>query len=804
MKEMTLETAAYNVINSLIRTHECGDHISILKGLSGLFYLAQKNGHTFWEKVHQQDVDGIITMSKEDEYLNKIDRVIPKDKIVLKWFFEAIHDLYSIDYSKFINLLVTQIASTVGRKGDFLFENPSLSNLIAYIAKRMGMEYVTAPFAGIASFACSSEFNGIQFSGYERIKDFTIIANLRLAIAGKECEVKYVDFMDDPDNISLSEDVIVIPPFNKPIKGDNWNHGRSSRYVHEFIIEKFLKDGNAQKGIFLVPLDFAYSDSSEWLRKKLLAWSVIDKVISIPSGVLAGSNIPCLLLTLDKDKWDKRKDDNITFFSLIDCTDADSRMRKVIDLEKVKLLISGSSEGLSEVVKMSDIESSYKLDLNPGAYLINKVVPKGTSMSHIAHMYTLMEKLEGKPKSVSLGSSKIVIGAKDLTTNYSFTLVEEASSETTTRYYEVNEDAILLNFTSNGIEVGRTKYSGKPIALNMGIFAFKHNGLIDEDYLLLELSKPYLTNQIRILGLNSYPTANMGDYLFHHLLLNVEPYDKQKRIVRDAQDQVVSKLQIGLETIQNDFRKDVHMKRHAMGQTIGTLNNWWSLLEDIKKNKPDALNLDCQAPGLSTTLGEILKNVKSSIKRLSTQIDKLDRGFKYSPVDFDLWEAVQEYVESHKTPVFKYCLDFPKEWHSDKENKFYFVFPDHSGQITTRVHFSKEVLNMILNNILSNASTHGFQNQSNESNTVRITLYASDSSYVLSISNNGRPCASDMTAEKIVTYGKSSDENKHCGIGGYEAKFLMNDFGQKLEVELDPSSEFPVDYRLIFKAKRDE
>lgn len=804
MKEMTLETASFNVINSLVRTRECGDQTTILKGLLGLFYLAQKNGDDFWNKVHCQDVEGIIRMSLEDGYLNKIGRTIPTDGIILNWYLEAIRGLHAIDYSIFTNLLINQIAGINGKRTDFIYDNYSLSNLIALVAKKMGMEHVLAPFAGIASYACSSEFDGIKFTGYEQIVDLAIIANLRLAIAGKESEVEIMNFLRDPENISLSEDVIATPPFNMPFDKERLHHHYASRYVHEFIIEKFLDDRDARKGIFLVPLNFAYSDSTEWLRKELLAWSVIDMVISIPSGILMGTNVPCLLLTLDKDKWDKRQDENISFISLNDSVYTEGKMRKMIDIDKAKSLLSGHSNGLIEVVKMSDVDSSYRLDLNPGAYLLHKVMPKGSSDSHNANLFALTQKINCATKAVNLGTSKSVIGVKDLSPNYTFTVIEEPSSITTSRYSEISEDAALINFTSNGVEVGRVKYSGKPIALSTGIFACKQDGIVDDDYLLLELTKPYVADQIRLLGLTSYSSPNIGDYIFHYLKLVVEPYEERMRIVREAQEKVVSKLQIGLETAQSDFRKDVHMKRHAMGQTIGTLNNWWSLLEELKSSQTGAFDLQCKVPGLSTTLDDILKNVKSNIKRLSTQIDKLDRGFKYSATDFDLWEAIQEYVETHKTPVFNYTLDFPKEWHSDEDGKFYFVFPDESGLIKTRVHFPKEVLTMILNNILSNASTHGFKNKPSDDNIVRITLLAKDSSYIVSISNNGVPCNPDMTAEKVVMYGKSSDENNHCGIGGYEAKFLMNDFGQKLEVHLDSSSEYPVEYKLIFNALRDE
>ena len=72
--------------------------------------------------------------------------------------------------------------------------------------------------------------------------------------------------------------------------------------------------------------------------------------------------------------------------------------------------------------------------------------------------------------------------------------------------------------------------------------------------------------------------------------------------------------------------------------------------------------------------------------------------------------------------------------------------------------------------------------------------------YVLSISNNGKPCSPDMTPQQMIKYGESSDLTHHCGIGGYEINQLVSDFGGSLEIVLDPEAEFPVEYRLTFKS----
>jgi hypothetical protein len=69
----------------------------------------------------------------------------------------------------------------------------------------------------------------------------------------------------------------------------------------------------------------------------------------------------------------------------------------------------------------------------------------------------------------------------------------------------------------------------------------------------------------------------------------------------------------------------------------------------------------------------------------------------------------------------------------------------------------------------------------------------------VSISNNGKPLDNLISTEDVTIYGQTSgDTNTHFGIGGYEIKRLMEEFGDKVQIVSNPESEFPVTYKLIF------
>ena len=62
-----------------------------------------------------------------------------------------------------------------------------------------------------------------------------------------------------------------------------------------------------------------------------------------------------------------------------------------------------------------------------------------------------------------------------------------------------------------------------------------------------------------------------------------------------------------------------------------------------------------------------------------------------------------------------------------------------------------------------------------------------------------------MSSQEILTYGTTTEHSKttnvssnHFGIGGYEIKKLMTEFGGDVEIVSTPDEEFTVTYRLIF------
>ncbi len=791
MKEMSLQSVVYNVINSLIRSGEFSDRVELVKTILSLLYLYDKNQDTFEEILRMEEVSRLRDLYQRDQALRKIYIRIALDNSGSELLLKAISALLPAfkDSKKEVvdSILSTITMGAIGKHEGIDTEPTEIAQLIAYIAKYIGIESAYDPFAGLVSFATSPEFKGISFEGSELSMVAADIANLRLALNGQPMTIERMDSFRNWNHISFTESLITVPPYGMSLNDYDFYMSSSRKRSEDFILDEIIERSDIRKAIVVFPLHrFASSYESEASRKYLVETGMLEMVISLPSGSLFGTNIPTAIVVINKDRSED-EGDSVTFISLLDCLTSDNRGKSRLNLEKAKHVISTKEGKYAITVRWSEILEHHYSELNPGEYLLDNTLPERKNNIFVYSLTLLIG--ENKSLIPSLGNKMTVIGLKDLEDEYSF--LKEGVKPTTvisSRYYEITEPTILIGLGSSRFKVGIAYPKDGPLYVSADIASVKIDDFrINPEYLMLELTKPYVQDQIKILGYDR-SFGKIGTVLRKIKIVNPS-MDLQKEIVEKAKDNILAKYQHVISNSQRDFRQDVHMKRHAMGQTIQTIGNWWKVLENARL-RGDLINENALIGENDMTLGEVLSNIKNCIARVKVQIDKLDRGYKAIPVKTDLIEAVENYMSTHKSPVFHYSkLDYEEDLDEVGKNKPHY-----------HILFPPEVLTMILNNVVSNACSHGFGNVASKANLIKIGIENVGGGYVLSISNNGKPCSPDMTPQQMIKYGESSDLTHHCGIGGYEINQLVSDFGGSLEIILDSEAEFPVEYRLTFKS----
>lgn len=366
-------------------------------------------------------------------------------------------------------------------------------------------------------------------------------------------------------------------------------------------------------------------------------------------------------------------------------------------------------------------------------------------------------------------------------------------------YFTLEEDCIVAGMDDNGLKFGRIATNPEqPIVFKEGITPFHvKKGIVTEDYLLRELGKGYCSTQAWMLC-NKYTTGiHRANILLPNFFLEIKIVvpsleEQERRCKEDARKSLeearkhLNEADRKLLQSAEEFKRDVHMKKHAIGQTLFNLKNWWDLLQQAHTEGNGQVD-DGKEVGRfrKVKVADVYANIQLALEKLLLQVDHFWLADNLQTEEMSLDLFVKTYIKEHPSPLFayEYC-----QTSTLANNK------------VPNVTFSKQALTTVFDNIINNACSHGFEGKASGKNIVKIEVLTNEGLPYITISNNGKPIHEKITAEDVFTYGRSSNSGqKHFGIGGYEVRYLMRDGGGEAEFISTPQEEFPVSYKLTFK-----
>lgn len=359
-------------------------------------------------------------------------------------------------------------------------------------------------------------------------------------------------------------------------------------------------------------------------------------------------------------------------------------------------------------------------------------------------------------------------------------------------YFTTEEPCLVAGIDGNHLKVGKLNDIEQPIAFKDGIIPFRvKKGLVTEDHLLRELAKEYCTTQALMLSDRDHNILDPECFL--EIKIAVPSMKEQERRCKEDIQKSLEETRKYLKEADRqllqsaeEFKRDVHMKKHAIGQTLFNLNNWWDLLQKARKEGNGIVNESHEVGKFrKTKVVDIYSNIQMALEKLQMQVDSFWRADGLQVESMSLTTFVKEYIKEHQSPLFVYEYDSVSTLVNNNVPK---------------VAFSKQALTMVFDNIINNACSHGFENKASESNIVKIEIQMDNGLPYIVISNNGNPVHEKISSEDVFTYGRSSKSGQaHYGIGGYEVRNLMREFQGEAEFISTPQEDFPVSYKLSFK-----
>lgn len=685
----------------------------------------------------------------------------------------------------------------------------SLVELCMEMAGDTSKKSVYLPYSGDGSFALYCE--GADVKGFEISQVSWAISQILTSIlpASQSIVLSHSSgedaaFQDGSEQYDL---VFSFPPILDK---------REGRKVVDTIyraITKQLKDNGELYAI--LPQSFC-SASQGWfdVRKILLdyygQYSVL--IVSLPPMFQPVTSMPLCLVNFVKD--------GRGLICLVDASGPEFFARQDVAGTK-ELVLKGQS--ILETIKKQDEKHVWvgsvkdlnsTLDLTPARYILDQNLPEKYEGHRTVQLRKLIDTVPLGKGSREIEATPL-LGMKELSFKYLNCDINYGSIPVKQdRLYRVlTSDALLVGFIGGKFKVGRIKGLSleQYVSLRSEVLAFKITSKeVTEEYLLRSILSDFAEIQANAMA-TGFPITRLAEKDLLDIRIPVPSLEDQERICKDDTRASLSESDRKIIESFEEFRNDMHMKKHAIGQTIFNLNNWWKALQKARKEGNGVVK-DTATIGRTQpiTVSEIYDSIQEVISQLQQQISKFDRGNGLEIKNFALTEFIEDYIDRKKSPLFAFLYDSTPH-HASSELRDY-VINEETGAVSggnnvileigspiEYVDFAPEALTIILDNIVSNACSHGFEGREDGLNIIRIDLTTEGNYCVVSVSNNGEPLDPHMSVKDVFTYSRTSKNGKgHFGIGGYEVRKLMREFGGDAEFVSDPDSEYPVTYKLIF------
>ena len=262
-----------------------------------------------------------------------------------------------------------------------------------------------------------------------------------------------------------------------------------------------------------------------------------------------------------------------------------------------------------------------------------------------------------------------------------------------------------------------------------------------------------------------------------------------------------------LEQEHKSYIKAVRMRKHALTQSASSIEATFYALNAYRERKNGTISDNERISRIAqTTVKDAFEYLSKATKDLLVKLDHIaDVEYTFTkPEWINPEEFVESYIQKHENGWvnFKPVVSWTKGHNlADKDIK------DLSGEIILHkgepihlIMFPKDALKQILDNIVSNAISHGFIDKSYHNYQLRFSWETDGTALKMCVENNGAPIPSDRSTSSLLEYGVSTslNSNGHHGIGCNEIDSIMRKYDGKIELVSSPDDKFRVKYILTF------
>lgn len=372
----------------------------------------------------------------------------------------------------------------------------------------------------------------------------------------------------------------------------------------------------------------------------------------------------------------------------------------------------------------------------------------------------------------------------------------------------IKERCILLNGYDKEFFVGYISEIPKTgIATLRSIVCIIPKEGIDVRYIAALLLTPVVKDQIV-----SICQGDIDAHTFHIIMdYVIVPNHSDKEMLAflsEANYEALQSAQKEMQSEHKNYIKAIRMRKHALTQSLSSIEAMFYALNEFRIRQNGNLVNDAVISRVKgTTVREAFEFISRNLEDMMPALEHIaavDYTFdKPEWIDPELF--IEEYIKRNENGWlnFKSVIMWKQGHNQASEN----IKDPLSGDIIvlkgTSIHqflFPKDALEHVFKNIVSNAQSHGFDNNTRDDYKLRFSWHMEGLALVVEIDNNGSPISNDIDTASLLEYGVSTvlHHDGHNGIGCNEIDDIMQRYDGKVQIVSSPVDEFPVKYILTF------
>ena len=677
--------------------------------------------------------------------------------------------------------------------------------LTSYIASffKTDADYVIYnPFAALGSYPVSIQ--RASFVGEESDPNQWAVTMVRLHANNISCDIQCASSRERLKDLSSQYHCIVT---TLPSSLADYPY-------EEMVADLYNKLDDQGEMAIVVPASFLVDSKALAVRKRMVEENILQAVVLLPNKIFISPNhmleeqyeTGSALLFICKSR--SKEEYNVFMADASFAIKNDGHFKGFrFDSEAFEFALENQEDRFFFGRCVSTEEILQKKHLNPKLFLQNEQNEwkDGKKLDEIA---TFIQR-----ERVKKDSECKIIHSSDL--SYEFPRTSISTSRIRKRrmlsgaYCAIVAPCLLLQINEGSVQVGFVDSTEEELYVSEHMYMLAPKEGISLRYLALVLLQEDVKKQLSALSIGSAISFVQRSDLKDIIVPSHSDIEREE-LVREALENSMTEAEKEKEELHNAYEKEIHARKHAITQNLSGFSALWNVLMMFRNVHNGQLN-DSDQISITHPLSvrDIFQTLDSRLKTLVMQTENLAQvEYNWGPCgDIDPQKFISEYVRNHWSTDFQMVFEGKNNYAVDELiSPFDGEVILSKGDAIATFEFPAKALERVLDNIISNAVSHGFANQATLKNKIKFDWYTEKTNCIMTIANNGVAIKDGEEIKHIFTYGYSTVLNqknrlsghKHSGIGAYDSKNILDKFGAKIEIISTPNEEYTVTYKITF------